>query len=808
MMTEFQLNPNLYSDAMKEIIRGLSKEASSLSDDELINAFSYAISDAIIQSTSKASEQEKLKNEFTRFISTILESTDPAMRGILKTLRSSTHELIQDAIREAEEAIASLRWQGAGGPGLAQKGVMEDQETIQARLLEGYNEAIDIINELSGAHKNFIDVMDDENSTALEQQSALIGVLDIMSPLAEEFDFAAKSVKNFVDENDNIDTNAVDDYIYSLHELFLQNEELQTKLPRIWNLLEEAIDSARYAIEDIIHTVNVFGTDYDVNAEQARQITERLAQSLWNLKDDAVTSLQLVADDGNTIIVHSANDIATAVEQKYISFANFITQITAFAGESAQGLAEYIAKLFEFLGAGQPFLPPAYTPPSPSGGGGGRGGKDPALEKIEDEIEDLRDEREDLQDELKDLRERIKDDKKALRDNWEKEREIIRLRIEGLKEQLKSYNEYIDAQKESLRIAKEEKDFRESLAEKNEDLARIQAELALLEGDNSEEAQRKRIELTEDASNIEEDIRKETEDRQYDLKIDALDRAQEAFEDNIDTQVGALEDLETKKENIFNAEMDRLDDLQSRFEDYVEAKLELIDDEIDRLNDMKEALQEIAGGGGGGASTGGWRGIETALKSYSYVAKQLVSELSQDARDMASDLGLSIDELETMAEKILKQGTNWEAAQLALENYIKKLSEAAEYNLPLPPKGPGGKQEPIRIHSGGAVGKGGFAGNLRSNEVFAKLLKGEYVATEGQMSNFLKNILPKLSSQIVPEGKHRDVSGGDVNLDVKIHVAGSLDKTVVPELSKEIVKGVNKALAQRGIRRNANNFSL
>ena len=57
-----------------------------------------------------------------------------------------------------------------------------------------------------------------------------------------------------------------------------------------------------------------------------------------------------------------------------------------------------------------------------------------------------------------------------------------------------------------------------------------------------------------------------------------------------------------------------------------------------------------------------------------------------------------------------------------------------------PPINKPGEVEALPFHNGGLVEShhnGDFAGNLRSNEVFSKLLKGEYVATEGQMDNFL-----------------------------------------------------------------------
>jgi len=106
-------------------------------------------------------------------------------------------------------------------------------------------------------------------------------------------------------------------------------------------------------------------------------------------------------------------------------------------------------------------------------------------------------------------------------------------------------------------------------------------------------------------------------------------------------------------------------------------------------------------------------------------------------------------------------------------------------------------------HEGGIVEQhhgGEFAGKLKSNEVFSKLLKGEYVATEGQMSNFMGNILPRIANQ--PTGT--SIKNGETNISMPIHVEGNLDKSVLPDLEKMMNKTfekMNAALMSRGYKR-------
>lgn len=113
------------------------------------------------------------------------------------------------------------------------------------------------------------------------------------------------------------------------------------------------------------------------------------------------------------------------------------------------------------------------------------------------------------------------------------------------------------------------------------------------------------------------------------------------------------------------------------------------------------------------------------------------------------------------------------------------------------------------FHSGGPVEShhdGNFAGNLQSNEVFAKLLKGEYVSTEGQMNNFLKNVLPKVTLGYQAITKNNQIPSITVNM--PINVEGNMDKEVIPDIKKisnNVMEEINRSLILRGYVRPANN---
>ena len=94
----------------------------------------------------------------------------------------------------------------------------------------------------------------------------------------------------------------------------------------------------------------------------------------------------------------------------------------------------------------------------------------------------------------------------------------------------------------------------------------------------------------------------------------------------------------------------------------------------------------------------------------------------------------------------------------------------------------------------------GFVGGLKSNEEFAKLLKGELVINPNQMSNFMNKGLPEVIARS---------AGNTISIEMPINVAGNLDKSVLPDIEKIIDKAfqkMNHSLGTRGYKRTVNQY--
>lgn len=92
-------------------------------------------------------------------------------------------------------------------------------------------------------------------------------------------------------------------------------------------------------------------------------------------------------------------------------------------------------------------------------------------------------------------------------------------------------------------------------------------------------------------------------------------------------------------------------------------------------------------------------------------------------------------------------------------------------------------------------------GGLKSNEVFAKLLKGEYVATEGQMDYFLKRTLPNLMTASSSSYQKIPLSEGDMNVSMPINISGNVDQNTLSDLEdvmNKMIYKLNDSVRRRG----------
>lgn len=322
----------------------------------------------------------------------------------------------------------------------------------------------------------------------------------------------------------------------------------------------------------------------------------------------------------------------------------------------------------------------------------------------------------------------------------------------ALEDRRKEYQKYIDLKKLELKLQKEEKDFLDALENKNKSLMKLREEILILSLDDSEEARSKRLQKEDEAAKLEEEITKEKEDRKYEIQVQALEDQMRKFD-------------------------------------------EMIDKQIEGLDKTIEKLQEVSNASSGGGS---------AMTQMGNQGDAALWKIINDITNFISTSSTMTSEIGTMTEEWISQG-------FTLDQIIIKLATIASfYNVSPSAFGSFASNElygeSLHDRYNDAAHQtalnnqknqrhsGGFAGDLKTNEVFEKLLKGEYVATESQMKNFINTSLPNMAKLI-------NTGGGGINVSMPITVQGNLDSSVVPDIEKitdKMMKKLTGIMKERG----------
>lgn len=122
---------------------------------------------------------------------------------------------------------------------------------------------------------------------------------------------------------------------------------------------------------------------------------------------------------------------------------------------------------------------------------------------------------------------------------------------DALDDQLDAFEEKINKQKDYLDLLKDEEEHQDELAEKNRNIADIQAQLEELRYDTSASGQAQRLELLEQLNEAQKELSDYQADYDYDTKQDALDKELDSFKAQIDAQKDYIENVLMDEYNLY-----------------------------------------------------------------------------------------------------------------------------------------------------------------------------------------------------------------------------------------------------------------
>ena len=326
---------------------------------------------------------------------------------------------------------------------------------------------------------------------------------------------------------------------------------------------------------------------------------------------------------------------------------------------------------------------------------------------------------------------------------------------EALKDELDGYKRIIDAKKEEIDLSHQQQEYEDKLAEKNKEIADIDNELLELQFDNSEYAKRRRLELENEKSKKIIEINKYQEDQNVENQKNALDKEYDAFEEIQEQKIDVIEDY--------------LDQSGQLTQD----ALDLLKNHAGETYDALISWNRLYGTGIDEDISKKWANALTAIETGLYKIK---TSSSSAFGGMTNSINTAIDAVNSLTSKLSNQQRQWNA----IVNY---------------------DVSPSEVHHDGA--NSGFVGGLptlQSNEVFAKLLTGELVVNQNQMSTFVNKTLPSL----VTSGGNM----GNIAIEMIVNVAGNLDKTVLPSLEQNVANQMTQIFRNIGIKTNVNAYGV
>lgn len=166
--------------------------------------------------------------------------------------------------------------------------------------------------------------------------------------------------------------------------------------------------------------------------------------------------------------------------------------------------------------------------------------------KLQDYADSIKEIQDDITDAAKDALDELVDYRiDMLKDDIEAEKDALDKKLDNLKE-------FYDKQKELLQDQYDEEKELEERNEKRKAVADIEAELSMLEKDDSAWAQKRKLELQEELSSAQKDLSDFEKESALDKALDALEEVYNSQEAEIEKEIEALDNILNDPQALFN----------------------------------------------------------------------------------------------------------------------------------------------------------------------------------------------------------------------------------------------------------------
>lgn len=381
------------------------------------------------------------------------------------------------------------------------------------------------------------------------------------------------------------------------------------------------------------------------------------------------------------------------------------------------------------------------------------------FDDISDSTADIKANLDNQKDTLNDIKDDLEDSKKYIEDLVDLTVEMIKknkqLEKEGLQKQLEDYKKMVDKKKELIDLEKEEVNFSKDLKQQNEELLKLQSQLDALSVsgvDYSLEDIKRRNELEEEVAKKKSERDDFLYEHEVEVRKDALDKAEESFEEQINVQIKSIEDYLDKegiiRQDAMNLINSKTEEFYNDLRNYTITYTEKSEYEFNKLwNNAYDAMAKYGNGQIDVLTTLAYLdaqivATENQIKSLETVANAASNSTKNGinaTREAVQALNHDLEETGNLMANMASGGgvttttstshSYWPTStKQAYEKILNGEMTAKEYiqqlnGLP-------------KFHDGGVVNGNG--------EVLAKLMSGEVVSTQKQAETFLNKTLPNL----------------------------------------------------------------
>lgn len=422
----------------------------------------------------------------------------------------------------------------------------------------------------------------------------------------------------------------------------------------------------------------------------------------------------------------------------------------------------------------------------------------------------------------------------------EEETEKLEARQEALEKELDIYKELVDIRKDILETYKEEESYQKELNRKQNTVATLEAQLAAARLDDSAAGQAKQRALEAELDEAQEELDEYTLEhaiQDITVSMDNEYAEYEAFiQEEVEKITNQIEGIATTVKDIlgevegFVLLSDGASDMYYLYEQIKTSDgLSLGGSETSQSKFM-EAMQnnDYVGAAEYYRDTSSWYNENKPTEPETTTPEPETNKISpndlteiqgaqaynfnyKDVNDFGhiayegskyrlERAAVGSDELLAVA----KEKGLGERAVFKYGNNVYAMTDGGNHVIKLKDrKGLVGDQLQYFKNATGIFHQGGFIGDfmaLKSNEQFAKLLKGEFVTTPAQMDNFMKKVLPQITSYS---------NGATINNNSPLIAiqCGSINDETLPKLTEmvdaavaQIERNMENALTRRGYR--------